>query len=128
MDASHDFLLVLHQFILGFIALFFIYFAWRDQAAGTYDRLYRVSGKTIFAAFIGVFIALFSLFLKEWGPEMMFFSFFLSVLITLGLFDPKFAVSLFIFLLISRPWEFFKTPLMMSMPRYILLLNIIIFI
>ena len=128
MDASHDFLLVLHQFILGFLGLFFVYFAWRYQVAGTFDRLSRISGRTVFAAFIGVFIALFSLFIKEWGPEMMFFSFFLALLITLGLFDPKFAVSLFIFLLISRPWEFFNTPLMMSMPRDLFVLTMLSFL
>jgi O-antigen ligase len=68
------------------------------------------------------------LFIYEWGSLGVILSFAFSLLITLSIFDPKYAVSFFIFLLISRPWEIFKDQMMASMPRDIFILCFLSFI
>lgn len=128
MDQSGEFLVVLHQYILSALSLFFVYFSWRDQAAGTFDRLLRISSAVIVPVLTGLFIGLFLMFMNEWGVESLFISFSLALLITLSIFDPKYAVSLFIFMLISRPWEFYKNALMSSMPRDLFILCLCSFI
>ncbi|MDD4976091.1 MAG: O-antigen ligase family protein [Bacteriovorax sp.] len=128
MIAGDDFLFTLHQFILSTLCLFFVYFAWRDQAAQTYDRLEHVSLKIICPLLIGVFIGLFMLFLYEWGKSGVILPLGFALLITLSIFDPKYAVSFFIFLLISRPWEFLKDQMMDGMPRDIFILCFLSFI
>ncbi len=125
---SLEFQFTLHQFALSVLSIFFVYFAWKDQAAGTYDRLSRVSSKTIVALFSGLLIGLFAMFMQEWRASALFIALPLSMLIILSVFDPKYAVSLFIFMLISRPWEFFTNPLMSSMPRDLFILCLISFL
>lgn len=114
---GHDFQFTLHQFTLLALTLFFLYFAWKDQVSGTYERLKRVSASVLVPLFIGLFLGLFLLFLQQWGPTALFVALPLSILVTLSLFDPKYAVSLFIYMLIARPWEFFENSMMSSMPR-----------
>lgn len=128
MSESNEFLFSLHQFILSVLGLFFLYFAWKDQASGTYEPLKRISAITLASTFAGIFLGLFFYLLNEWGATSLFISLTLALVITLSLFDPKFAVSLFIFMLISRPWEFFKSPLMLSMPRDIFILCLLSFL
>lgn len=123
-----DFLFTLHQFIISTLCLSFVYFAWRDQAAQTYDRLDHVSLKIVGPFFISIFIGLFMLLLHEWGNMGVILSFAFALLITLSVFDPKYAVSFFIFLLISRPWEMIKDQMMASMPRDIFILCFLSFI
>lgn len=128
MIAGDDFLFTLHQFIISFLCLFFVYFAWRDLAAKTFDRLENVNLKIIAPLLIGIFIGLFMLFLNEWGSYGLIISFAFAFLITFSIFDPKYAVSFFIFLLISRPWEIVKDQMMSGMPRDIFILCFLSFI
>lgn len=128
MIVGDDFLFTLHQFIISTLCLFFVYVAWRDLAAKTFDRLERVSLKFMAPLLIGIFIGLFLLFLREWGSIGIIISFAFALLITLSIYDPKYAVSFFIFLLISRPWEFFKNQMMAGMPRDIFVLCFLSFI
>ena len=128
MIAGDDFLFTLHQFIISTLCLFFVYFAWRDQAANTFDRLEKVNLKIIGPLLIGIFIGLFFLFLHEWGAQGIIISFAFALLITLSIYDPKYAVSFFIFLLISRPWEILKDQMMAGMPRDIFILCFLSFL
>jgi O-antigen ligase len=128
MITGDDFLFTLHQFIISTLCLFFVYFAWRDQAAKTFDRLEHVNLKIIGPLLIGIFLGLFMLFLYEWGSLGIIISFAFALLITFSIFDPKYAVSFFIFLLISRPWEIFKDQMMAGMPRDIFILCFLSFI
>lgn len=129
MMAGDDFLFTLHQFIIMTLCVFFMYFAWRDQAANTYDKLEHVSLKFVGPLLIGLFIGVYFLLLKEWGSIGVVISFAFAFLITFSIFDPKYAVSFFIFLLISRPWEIFKNDQMMAgMPRDIFILCFLSFI
>ena len=128
MIAGDDFLFTLHQFIISTLCLFFLYFAWRDQAAKTYDRLERVSLKVVAPVLIGLFVGLYFLLLKEWISGGVVLPLAFALLITLSIFDPKYAVSFFIFLLISRPWEILKDQMMSGMPRDIFILCFLSFI
>lgn len=128
MIAGDDFLFTLHQFIISTLCLFFMYFAWRDQAAGTFDKLSHVSIKIIAPLLIGIFIGLYFLLLKEWISGGVVLPLAFALLITLSIFDPKYAVSFFIFLLISRPWEILKDQMMSGMPRDIFILCFLSFI
>jgi O-antigen ligase len=67
-------------------------------------------------------------FLHEWKSVAIMLSLSYALLITLSLYDPKFAVTFFTFLLISRPWEFFKDELMASMPRDIFIVCFLSFL
>lgn len=128
MIAGDDFLFTLHQFIISTLCLFFVYFAWRDQAANTFDRLEKVNIKFIAPLLIGIFLGLFLLFINEWGALGIIISFAFALLITLSIYDPKYAVAFFIFLLISRPWEIFKDQMMSGMPRDIFILCFLSFL
>ncbi|AUN99182.1 hypothetical protein DOM21_05065 [Bacteriovorax stolpii] len=129
MIAGDDFLFTLHQFIITTLCVFFMYFAWRDQAAGTFDRLEHVNLKFIGPLLIGIFLGVYGLLLNEWGSLGIVLGFAFAFLITFSIFDPKYAVSFFIFLLISRPWEIFKNDQMMAgMPRDIFILCFLSFI
>ncbi|MBC7713436.1 MAG: O-antigen ligase family protein [Rhizobacter sp.] len=128
MIAGDDFLFTLHQFIISTLCLFFMYFAWRDQAAKTFDRLDKVSLKVIAPLLIGLFIGLYGLLLYEWIGGGVVLPLVFALLITLSIYDPKYAVSFFIFLLISRPWEIMKDQMMAGMPRDIFILCFLSFI
>jgi O-antigen ligase len=128
MIAGDDFLFTLHQFIISTLCLFFIYFAWRDQVADTFDRLEYVSLRVIAPVLIGLFVGLYLLLLKEWISGGVILPFAFALLITISIYDPKYAVSFFIFLLISRPWEILKDQMMSGMPRDIFILCFISFI
>ena len=128
MIAGDDFLFTLHQFIISTLCLFFMYFAWRDQAAGTYDKLNRVSAKVIVPLLVGIFLGLYLLLLQEWISGGVVLPLVFALLITLSIYDPKYAVSFFIFLLISRPWEIMKDQMMSGMPRDIFILCFLSFL
>jgi len=128
MGQNEDFLFTLHQFIASTLALFFIYFAWRDQKANTFDGLPNVSRKIIIPLLVGICLGLMGLFLYEWGSQAIILAVSYAILITSMLYDPKYAVSFFIFILISRPWEFFNNQLMFAMPRDLFILTFCSFI
>jgi O-antigen ligase len=128
MVLSEDFIFNLHQFIACVLALSFIYFAWRDQKAKTFDGLSKVNPKIITSLLTGICLGLIGLFLYEWGPQAIILAISYAILITMMLYDPKYAVSFFIFIFISRPWEFFNDQLMFALPRDLFILTVISFI
>lgn len=117
MGFGDDFLFETHHFMLGLLVLFFVFFGWRDLRAKATEPLKRVS--TSFAVcFLAItFIGLSAYFYTNWGNVGLVLGILNAALITISLYDPKFAVSFFVFTLISRPWEFMRDDLYMSFPR-----------
>jgi O-antigen ligase len=127
MLMADNFLFILHQFIISFLCLFYTYYVWRDLASNSYEKLQYVSMKLIGPILIGFFVGLYGYLVHEWGYVSIFLAFAFSYLITLGIFDPKYAVGFFTFLLIARPWEYYKNELMLSMLRDISILCFLVF-
>lgn len=117
MGFGDDFLFETHHFMLGLLALFFIYFGWRDINSKATEPLKSVSAKFAICFLIITFLGLSAYFYANWGNVGLVLAILNSALITLSLYDPKFGVSFFIFTLISRPWEFMRDDLYMSFPR-----------
>jgi len=128
MGIGDDFTLNVHQFVLGALSLFFLYFSWRDIKAQTIENLPNISRKYIGFTLASTFIGLTLFFIHEWGSVGIVLGLFLALLITLSLYDPKYAVAFFIFMLISRPWEFIKDELFFSFPRDIFFICLISFL
>jgi hypothetical protein len=118
----------IHQFVIMTFCLFLVYFAWRDIFSEKFDKFNYVPLKIIGPLLIGLFIGIFLMLLNEWGSIGIILSFAFALLITLSIYDPKYAVSFFVYLMISRPWEFFKNPMMDGMPRDIFILCFLSFI
>lgn len=72
-----------------------------------------------------IFLSLSTLLIIEWKVEGLFFAIALSSLITFSLIAPKYAVGLFVYLLLSRPWETFDATFMSALPRDVSLLVIL---
>jgi putative inorganic carbon (HCO3(-)) transporter len=65
---------------------------------------------------------------EAWGESGIFFSIEFALLICLSFFGPKYAISFFIYLLLSRPWETIDNQLMESMPRDIFYLTALVLV
>lgn len=128
MVSGDDFLFVLHQIIIITLCIFLMYFSWRDQRALSYDPFEYTGLKFLFPLLVGIFLGVFGLLILEWGSIGIVLAFAFAFLITFTIFDPKYGVSFFVFLLISRPWEIFKDEMMASMPRDIFILCFISFV
>lgn len=128
MFIGDTFLFTLHQYTISVFCLFLLYFAWKDQFTKNYDRLSENPLIRIAPIFIGLFLGLFLLFLSEWWRFSIVLPFAFALLISLSIFDPKYAVSFFVFLLISRPWEILKDQMLESMPRDIFILCFLSFV
>lgn len=125
---ADNFLFTLHQFILSFLCLFYAYYIWRDHASKSFDGLKYVTFKSMLPVMIGLFLGTYAYLVYEWGPVSIFIAFAFSFLIILSMFDSKYAVGFFTFLLIARPWEYYKNELMLSMLRDISILSIFSFL
>ncbi|MBC7538426.1 MAG: O-antigen ligase family protein [Bacteriovorax sp.] len=125
---GEEYLFIIHQFVAALLCLFFLYYAWKDQVAKTFNPVRKISKGVIFSLLTGIFLGLFFLFLHEWGSGLIVLSLTYALFISLLLFDPKFAVAFFIFLLISRPWEFFHNEVMNSMLRDVFIIVVASFL
>lgn len=127
MDAFNLFVINTHQFFFALLAGVFSFFIYRD-IEGIKDTV-SLEKRAFFAILLVlVFIGLTVNFYDSWHSYGMFFSIEFSLLITISLIAPKYAVSFFIYLLLSRPWETFDSQLMESMPRdifYLVALSLI---
>lgn len=128
MNNILDFTFSLHQILTGLLCLFFLYFAWKDQRAKTFDSFPTVSVQVLLPSFFVLLVALFVYLNNYWGMEGLFLSIEFSLLIILSLFDTKFAVAFFIYILISRPWETYVNDMTLSIPRDIFFLVVFSFI
>lgn len=115
LEESYTFLV--NQFTTALLCLFFIYSLWRDYNGQSSAAFKRLDIKIIVPLFASIFVSLFVYFLSSFGVPAFFLAFCFSLAITFSIYDPKYAVSFFIFLLISRPWEIFPNELMLAMPR-----------
>lgn len=117
MQAGNGVLFDLHQFIILSLCLFFMFGAWRDIYSGSFDKLKRLNKQYIGILLVTLGLGVGLLYFMELGPQGLIVSFSLGLLVSLSIYDPKYAVGFFIFMLISRPWEIVSSPLMMSLPR-----------
>lgn len=120
-----DYVFTIHQFILCFLVLFFVYYAWCDVHERKLVNTGRVSTSFYLIAGTALTFGLFANYLHEWGYTAIILSLAFAILTTMSLVAPKFATSFFVFLLISRPWEFYKNELMASMLRDIFILSVL---
>ena len=118
------FIIDTHQFFFALVVLVFSVLLIQDLK----EIKERLSlEKRAFLSFIlllitcGVFWVLF----ETWGMQGVFFALEFSILVTISLIHPKFAVSFLVYLLLSRPWETYGNQMMSSMPRDVSILAII---
>lgn len=116
MDAFNLFVINTHQVFFGLLAVVFSFFAYRDITA-IKDSVSIEKRKFFAMIFVTLFFGLTASFFDSWNSYGMFFSIEFALLVTLSLLSPKYAVSFFVYLLLSRPWETFDNQLMQSMPR-----------
>lgn len=128
MNQIEEFAFSLYQISGGLICLFFLYFAWKDIHAKTFDYLRKVNVAIVVPSILVTAVGLFFYLNHYWGNFGLFLTIEFTVLIILSIYDTKYAVSFFIYILISRPWEYFNNDLMLSMPRDIFYLVIASFI
>ncbi|MFT6070408.1 MAG: O-antigen ligase [Bacteriovoracaceae bacterium] len=117
----------LHQFffcltLLGFGACLF-------HDLGTISRN-KTRKKMVEMALIlsGITIGSFFYLLSFWGIEGVFMAISFAGLIGLSVYRPKYAVGLFVYILLSRPWETYDNQMMSSMPRdisYLVMLSLV---
>jgi hypothetical protein len=118
------FIIETHQFFFALVVLVFSVLLIQDLK----EIKEKLSlEKRTFLSFIlllitgGVFWVLF----ESWGMEGIFFALEFSILVTISLLHPKFAVSFLVYLLLSRPWETYGNQMMSSMPRDVSILAMI---
>lgn len=117
MQGADSFIFNLHQFVVMTLCLFFLYSAWRDLFSGTFDKFKLINKQYIAIVLISIAIGISGLYLIDLGAPGLVLAFSLGFLVAFSIYDPKYAVAFFIFILISRPWEIIETPLMLSLPR-----------
>lgn len=116
-----------HQFFFALVICAFSFFLVSDlpelkKAAPLESRKFLVI--SMLALGIGTFFILFDV----WGERGMFLAFEFSLLVIFSLIHPKYAISFFVYLLLSRPWESYDNQMMASMPRdvsYIVMISMI---
>lgn len=128
MYVSDPFLFSLHQFVLLTLCLFFLYFAWKDLFSGTFDHLKQSNRRFVGGILVAIWLGMSGLLLIEWGAQGIILALCFGFLISFSIYDPKYAVAFFVFLLISRPWELINNPMMASMPRDIFMLCFLSFL
>ncbi|WP_372655365.1 O-antigen ligase family protein [Halobacteriovorax sp.] len=123
-----EFSFSLHQILTGFLCLFFLYFAWKDQRANTYDKFPTIQLRFLLPSFFVLFVGVFIYLNNYWGYEGIFLSIEFALLVILSVFDTKFAVAFFIYVMISRPWETYVNDMMLSFPRDVFFLVVFSFV
>lgn len=104
------------QIFYALLAGVFSFFAYRDIEL--IKNSVSLEKRKFFAIILMImFVGLAINFYDSWNSYGMFFSIEFAALIIFSLVSPKYAVSFFIYLLLSRPWETFDNQLMQSMPR-----------
>jgi O-antigen ligase len=122
---ADSYIFTIHQFILCFLVLFFLYYAWIDLKDKSTINTSRIPTTYYLVMFTSIVLGLYLNYLSEWGIYSIILSLAFAILTTMSLIEPKFATSFFVFLLISRPWEFYKNELMSSMLRDIFILSML---
>jgi len=119
------FIIELQQVFLSLVALGFSFFIFSDiKKIKENVSIPRLS--VLVPIFLTLVFGLSYSFYEALGQEGLFYSIALALLVSMSFFGPKYAVSLFIYLLLSRPWETYDHQLMESLPRDIFYLAIIV--
>jgi hypothetical protein len=125
MDEFKQVILNCHQIFFGLIVLSYSFFALADLR-DIKENSTVVDRKNLVVVCLSIFVGTFIVLLNTWGDgQGIFFVVEFSILITLSLVRPKYAVGFFVFLLLSRPWETYDNQMMSSMPRDISYLAIL---
>lgn len=125
MTELNEFILDIQQVFLGLLALAFSFFIFKDielikSALNTQTRIILTSVLGITAIGLGIN------FTQDLGVQGLIYSIEFALLITFSLLGPKYAISFFIYLLLSRPWEVYDHQLIESMPRDIFYLTALV--
>ncbi|MCO4754945.1 MAG: O-antigen ligase family protein [Bacteriovoracaceae bacterium] len=106
----------IHQIFFAILCACFAFFAYRDL--DLIKERNSLDSRRFIALLLGTtFIGLVAIFYDGWKGEGLLFCVEFAFLICVSFISPKFAVSFFLYLLLSRPWESFDNALMESMPR-----------
>lgn len=127
MNELNSFIIDIQQIFLGLLALAFSFFIYLD-VDNIQERLPRNTRVFILLIFLSSSIGLSANFIQSLGQEGILYAIEFALLITMSLMGPKYAVSFFIYLLLSRPWEVLDHQLMDSMPRDIFYLTALVLI
>jgi O-antigen ligase len=127
MNELKDFTFQIHQIFLGLLTLAFTFFLFLDREA-IKDYFQRFDRNNLLLVFATCFVGLLFNFGSTWGETGIFFTIEFALLICLSFLGPKYAISFFIYLLLSRPWETIDNQLMESMPRDIFYLTALVLI
>ena len=117
MIIQHDYVFVIHLFAVALLSAAFSYYFCKDAIINHSVGYLRVSFGLKAAVFCTFIIGLSGYFFIHWSWSGLILGIFLSFLITLSLIHPKYAISCFTFMMISRPWEFVEAELFSSFPR-----------
>jgi putative inorganic carbon (hco3(-)) transporter len=124
MDAFALFVINVHEVFYALLACFFCFFLYLDIKK-MHDGLGLEKRHFLIPIFGVMLIGLTIHFLIEWNSVGLFLAPSFAALIMLSLVDPKYAISFFIYILLSRPWESFNNQMMESMPRDIFYLVVL---
>lgn len=127
MNELNSFIIEIQQVFLGLLALAFSFFIYTD-IDNIKERLPLNTRVFILLIFLSSVVGLGFNFMESLGQEGIIYSLEFALLITMSLMGPKYAVSFFIYLLLSRPWEVFDHQLMESMPRDIFYLTALVLV
>lgn len=117
MIIDQDYTFIVHLFSVAILAVFFAFYFCKDAIITHSMGYLRVPMQFKMVSFFIFFLGLSAYFFAHWGWGGFVLGIFMSILITLSLIHPKFAVSFFTFMMISRPWEFIEADLFSSFPR-----------
>lgn len=125
MDQLSEFIIEIQQIFLGLVILGFSLSIYQEREL----IRSRVSSST--KKFLGLVLVccaagLTANFVEGLGQTGILYAIEFSLLITMSLLGPKYAVSLFIYMLLSRPWEVLDNALVESMPRDLFYLTIVV--
>ena len=117
----------LHQFFFCLTLLGFGFCLFNDL--GTISRN-KDKKKIVEMSLIlgGITLGSFLYLMSFWGIEGIFMALSFAGFIGLSIYRPKYAVGLFVYILLSRPWETFDNDMMSSMPRdisYLVMLSLV---
>lgn len=128
MIIEQDYIFNIHLFSVALLAASFAYYFCKDAIVNMgmgYGRIsipFKMIGFATFVCGLAIF------FFAHWSWSGLMLGLFLSLLITFSLIHPKYAVSFFTFMMISRPWEYIDADLFSSFPRDFFYICVISFI
>lgn len=125
MEQLSEFIIELQQVFLGLLVLSFAYSIYQDREEIKL-KLALTTRSFLSLILLCCSIGLAVNFMQSLGETGILYAVEFSLLITMSLLGPKYAVSLFIYMLLSRPWEVLDNQLIESMPRDLFYLTVVV--